>query len=32
VRDFAILLDPSGTCEARMEMVVSETCAGGYGT
>jgi hypothetical protein len=31
VRDFTNLLDPSGTCEARLVLVVSEVCARGYG-
>jgi hypothetical protein len=31
VRDFTNLLDPSGTREARLVLVVSEVCARGYG-
>jgi hypothetical protein len=31
VRDFTNLLDPSGTRQARLVLVVSEVCARGYG-
>jgi hypothetical protein len=30
-RDFTTLLDPSGTRETRLVLVVSEVCARGYG-
>jgi hypothetical protein len=30
-RDFTNLLDPSGTREARLVLVIPEVCAWGYG-